>query len=528
MLVSPGRYRETVRVRTGHVTLRGTARDRVVIDGEGRRGTIEHNYASGSADSGIYVGQCKPCGILVRGNTPERNAVGYENTNASGPLWIVGNRFTGNRVGMTIGSDYLEALTPQTGATVAGNLIAGNAAADTPEQADGGYGIGLGIAGGRDNTITRNRITDHPRAGLILTSAEDLPPIDNRMTDNVFTANTLDAAYLATAHAPGSGNCFTGAFARTLPANLATAMACPARTAPAAAAQTLPATPPAPPWTALPRRLPRPRSTPAPRCRHRTGHTRHEALARRSGGRPLALTEAARGSQPGPPMNRRTVLSATLRYLSAQTACSAPADDAKAKAEAPVPRHLTPEEADRLALARFTTYRLGTGEVTATVPSAAGTSRSPGASTGAATTDTRRSEATPSLPRASSCTGPGRASPPSPAEPGGCRTGPWHPAGVFGNSGRMHRRWTRCCCSSSISAPTGRTTHSFWPAATPAGCATTGSTASPSSSPPARVHPVRLREAAGAATRAHAAPVTPEMGFERVPRVRGTRRPAGC
>lgn len=71
-----------------------------------RNGIIDYNYASGSADSGIHVGQCKPCGILVRGDTAERNAVGYENTNPSGPLWIVGNRFTGNRVGMTIGSDY--------------------------------------------------------------------------------------------------------------------------------------------------------------------------------------------------------------------------------------------------------------------------------------------------------------------------------------------------------------------------------------------------------------------------------------
>ncbi|WP_405786420.1 nitrous oxide reductase family maturation protein NosD [Streptomyces sp. NBC_01367] len=328
VLVSPGNYRETVRVRTRQVTLRGTDRNRVVIDGEGRRGngvvvtapgvtvenltvrshlqngvlvtglkngdegigrgsdgyhrldpvadppldgfrvryvtaannglyglyafnarngTIEHNYASGSADSGIYVGQCKPCGILVRSNTAERNAVGYENTNASGPLWIVGNRFTGNRVGMTIGSDYLEALTPQSGATIAGNLVTDNAAADTPEQADGGYGIGLGIAGGRDNTVTRNRITGHPRAGLVLTSTEDLPPIGNRMTGNVFAANAFDAAYLASAHAAGSGNCFTGPLGRTVPADLAAAMDCPGRTAPAPGGHTLPTTPPAPP-----------------------------------------------------------------------------------------------------------------------------------------------------------------------------------------------------------------------------------------------------------------------------------------
>ncbi|MFJ8016108.1 nitrous oxide reductase family maturation protein NosD [Streptomyces sp. NPDC096339] len=314
VLLSPGVYRETVRIRTAHVTLRGTDRNRVAIDGEGkrgngvvvtapgvsvenltvrshlqngvlvtglknegegigrgsdgyhrldpaanpplngfrvryvtaadnglygiyafnaRRGTIEHSYASGSADSGIYVGQCRPCEILVRGNTAERNAVGYENTNASGPLWIVGNRFTGNRVGMTVGSDYLEALTPQSGATIAGNLVADNTAADTPEQADGGYGIGIGIAGGRDNTVTHNRITGHPRAALILSSAEDLAPVGNRLTDNAFADNALDAAYLASAHAPGSGNCLTGEIGPTLPAGLAASMACPASPAPA-------------------------------------------------------------------------------------------------------------------------------------------------------------------------------------------------------------------------------------------------------------------------------------------------------
>ncbi|MDH6537724.1 hypothetical protein [Streptomyces sp. SPB4] len=62
-------------------------------------------------------------------------------------------------------------------------------------------------------------------------------------------------------------------------------------------------------------------------------------------------------------MNRRTVL-LSLVSLPALTACSA-ADDAKPAA----PRPLTAEEADRMALARFTAYRRGTGEVTATIPS---------------------------------------------------------------------------------------------------------------------------------------------------------------
>lgn len=62
-------------------------------------------------------------------------------------------------------------------------------------------------------------------------------------------------------------------------------------------------------------------------------------------------------------MNRRTVL-LSLVSLPALTACSA-ADDPKPAA----PRPLTAGEADRLALARFTAYRRGTGEVTATIPS---------------------------------------------------------------------------------------------------------------------------------------------------------------
>ncbi|MFE5489151.1 hypothetical protein ACFQ7Z_04200 [Streptomyces virginiae] len=64
-------------------------------------------------------------------------------------------------------------------------------------------------------------------------------------------------------------------------------------------------------------------------------------------------------------MNHRTVLSLVLASLLALTACSAPAPDSKPAA----PRHLTTEEADRMALARFTTYRRGSGDVTATVPS---------------------------------------------------------------------------------------------------------------------------------------------------------------
>lgn len=287
VLVSPGVYPESVLITTPNITLRGTDRNKVVIDGEVLRangvvvnahgvavqnltvrnhtqngvlitgdkeaaeetpgeggynrrgetdvhllesfavshvtsynnglygiyafsasnGVIEDSYTSGSADSGLYVGQCKPCNIVVRGNISERNAVGYEGTNASGEMYVVGNRFVGNRVGATSNSDYQEALLPQKGATLAGNLIAGNSSAESPEQAEGGFGIGVGIAGGTENVVRHNRISSNPTVGLIITSAEDLAPIGNTVEQNAFAGNGTDVAFTPDKRALGSGNC---------------------------------------------------------------------------------------------------------------------------------------------------------------------------------------------------------------------------------------------------------------------------------------------------------------------------------
>ncbi|MFF2009421.1 right-handed parallel beta-helix repeat-containing protein [Streptomyces sp. NPDC058195] len=310
VLVSPGKYHESIQMRTDRVVLRGTDRNRVVIDGQGRRsngivvtaagvsvenltvsnhllngvlvtgmsdadgglargsdgyqhldparfppldgfrvryvtahanglygiyafnarnGVIEHNYASGSADSGLYVGQCKPCHVLVQDNIADHNAIGYEGTNASGPIWVLRNRFTRNRVGMTVDSDYQEAFVPQTGGMIAGNLVSDNNAPDTPEQADGGFGIGIGIAGGQRNTLLRNRVIGNSRVGIVLASHEDVPPLSNRLQDNTLSDNAVDIAYQTSARAPGQGNCLQGnTLHRTLPDDLPRAASCPA------------------------------------------------------------------------------------------------------------------------------------------------------------------------------------------------------------------------------------------------------------------------------------------------------------
>ncbi|MCX4790418.1 MULTISPECIES: right-handed parallel beta-helix repeat-containing protein [unclassified Streptomyces] len=171
---------------------------------DARDGVIEDSYASGHADSGIYVGQCKPCDTVVRGNTVERNAVGIELTNASDGLSVLGNRVAHNRVGVTVNSNDLEALAPQHGAVIAGNVVADNNAADTPEQADGGFGIGIGIGGGTGNRVQRNLVRGNRAAGVVVTDPAGHPASGNRVEGNRATGNGTD---LVLASADPS-NCF--------------------------------------------------------------------------------------------------------------------------------------------------------------------------------------------------------------------------------------------------------------------------------------------------------------------------------
>ncbi len=195
---------------------------------DARDGVIEHSYASGHADSGFYVGQCQDCDVVVRHNVSEYNAVGYEQANASSTVSVVRNRFASNRVGAAVMSDYQEAFVPQREGLLAGNVIVDNHAVETPAHAEGGYGIGLGLTGAQDNEVTANLISGHPTAGVLLTSAEDIPPLGNRLSGNVGSDNGVDLAYTASDRAPGEGNCLQdNEFGSTLPEGLAGSWACP-------------------------------------------------------------------------------------------------------------------------------------------------------------------------------------------------------------------------------------------------------------------------------------------------------------
>lgn len=187
-----------------------------------QHGAIVNSYTSGSADSGLYVGQCVDCDILVQNNVAERNAVGFENANASDSVIIAGNRLTDNRIGLTLLSSYQEQFAPQRTNNVVGNLIANNAAADTPSQATGAFGTGIGISGGVANLIERNTITGNPRAGVIVNNEEDLSSYGNAFIDNVFADNGADYVNASPERAPAFVNCVSGSTGlTTLPVDLA-------------------------------------------------------------------------------------------------------------------------------------------------------------------------------------------------------------------------------------------------------------------------------------------------------------------
>lgn len=295
VLIGPGVYRESVTVKTPRLVIRGTDRNRVILDGRDelidgisvtadqvaienltvRRfaqngviftgpynsskaqagpvgwrasyvtaannglyglyafgtgaGIFDHNHASGSPDSGIYVGQCRKCDAVVTANVIEHNAIGYENTNASG-VTVAGNVMRGNRVGMVVASADTERLAPQGGDEIVANLVADNDDPDTPESAQGGFGVGIVVAGGNRNRVRGNVITGHPGAGILVTDQEQYQPSDNQVRTNRLSGNAIDLAVASTdgSALTVSGTCFaanTGVTA-TAPAELEALLPC--------------------------------------------------------------------------------------------------------------------------------------------------------------------------------------------------------------------------------------------------------------------------------------------------------------
>ncbi len=254
VLISPGVYPEAVQLSVQRLTIRGTDRNNVIIDGQFTRdigvtlladgdsvenltvrdfadsgavatgvrgfrfdhvtaynnrhyglssvhatgGSITGNYASGQATAGISVARCKPCNTDVADNDTERNNIGMALTNASASLYVHDNRIADNRVGLTIGTDAAKEFAPQAGAIVVGNAIVDNAQPATPGPVGGEFGVGIDISGGSANMVAKNLITGNERVGVSVTDAGATTASNNQISRNVLAGNGPDLS-----HGPG-------------------------------------------------------------------------------------------------------------------------------------------------------------------------------------------------------------------------------------------------------------------------------------------------------------------------------------
>ena len=323
ILIKPGTYHEAVNVTTDQLTIRGLDRNTVVLDGEfnldngirilgakgvavenmtatnytrngffwtgvdGYRGSyltsyrtgdygvyafdsingqIDHIYAAGSPDAGVYIGECYPCNAVLSDTVSEHNGLGYSGTNSGGNLLIINSTFRFNRAGVVPNSGSYELCYPERSTTIIGNLVYSNNQADTPSIDVAILAMGNGIlsAGGVLNDIERNRVWDHEKSGIGLvpfleedpndsvptpdkwdvTCAESktVRPVDpgagilwdsmqNRVIGNVLEDNRAADLLVASAGTDVStlGNCFSGnTFTTTAPNNLETLAPCDA------------------------------------------------------------------------------------------------------------------------------------------------------------------------------------------------------------------------------------------------------------------------------------------------------------
>ncbi|MGH2594662.1 MAG: cupredoxin domain-containing protein [Actinomycetota bacterium] len=287
VLIAAGVYHESVVVTTPYITIRGEDRNATILDGQNKLpngihvleadgvtvenlttrhfalngvqwssvfgyrasyvtafdngdygiyafdsqyGQFDHSYASGSPDSGFYIGQCDPCHALITDSLAEHNALGYSGTNAGGDLAIVNSEWRDNMAGIVPNTLDSEANPPQRAVLIAGNYVHDNnsTTADTKNLEFPSFGIGIMIAGGIQDTVTGNLVEDQAAYGIALLPNLDAnlwATGDNRVTDNVVRRS--GRADLALGAPSIGGDCFSGNDASTsVPPRIQTLYGC--------------------------------------------------------------------------------------------------------------------------------------------------------------------------------------------------------------------------------------------------------------------------------------------------------------
>jgi hypothetical protein len=176
-------------------------------------GQFDHSYASGSPDSGFYIGQCHPCHALITDVTSVDNAAGFSGTNAGGDLAIVNSEWTDNMSGIVPNTLDSEAGPPQQDVLIAGNYVHdnGNLGAPTLALTYPSFGVGILVTGGVADRVVGNLVEDQPSYGIAVLPMLDRnlwPTRDNRIEDN--TVRRSGIADLALAAPSAGGDCFAG------------------------------------------------------------------------------------------------------------------------------------------------------------------------------------------------------------------------------------------------------------------------------------------------------------------------------
>jgi hypothetical protein len=200
---------------------------------ESRHGTFEHDLVSGAADAAFYVGECQPCDTVVSHVTARYSAIGYSGTNAGGNLEVRDSLFDRNGTGILPNSyEGQEAPPPERDTRIAHNTVRGSGSVPVPANSPlaGFVGLGIGIAGGMDNVVEGNTVTDSARFGIALfpalqESRNVFAPRGNQIRGNtVAGSRTADLAFST---GSGSGNCFAeNQFTSSMPAAIEALLPC--------------------------------------------------------------------------------------------------------------------------------------------------------------------------------------------------------------------------------------------------------------------------------------------------------------
>lgn len=240
VLVDKGTYEEAVDVTTPNVTIRGTDRNEVILDGgfelengirvldtdgvvvenmtaknyvsngffwtgsdnyrgsyltayrngdygiyafDSYTGQFDNSLGWGSPDAGFYIGECFPCDAVIDNVDAQYNGLGYSGTNSGGDLYIINSTFSNNRAGVVPNSGSYELCYPGRESTLVGNVVHDNNYLEGPGISVSllAQGNGILVAGSVRNTISRNLVYNHDRTGIGLvpfpeSDANDLAP----------------------------------------------------------------------------------------------------------------------------------------------------------------------------------------------------------------------------------------------------------------------------------------------------------------------------------------------------------------